>query len=495
MKILEIKLLVPVFIVTAILVVAACGGGGGGSVAGGGIGGTGVTASGAITGFGSIKLNGLVFDTTNAARIVDGQLADDDTALAVGMVVTVTGTLGTDGVNGTADQIEYDDDVQGPIQEPIVVVDQTKTFSVMGIKVSVNKINTVFENTDYASLLAGDLVEISGFFDAAGVLHATRIEDKGGNEVEVKGTVNSFGPVGGAFRLDVNNGDIQYIVDYSAVVLPLLLAQDDFIEVKGTVAGTTITASEVERVDEGFDDNIDKASIQGVVTGFATGGIGDFLVAGQKVDASGAGFSPAALEASLADGMEVEVEGPVVNGVLQALEVEARGGDFKISAMVQSVAPDAGGLTGSITLDFVPGSVVVRVDSQTLLRDDTEVVDPLTLADLVPMNDFLEVEAYLDDSGKLVATEVRRDDRQDDLLQGTIESCDGVTLTIFGLGFGLDDTVTSYEDENEDPVGSAVEFCALANVGALVKIADEYNDEQLPVIFPDGIADEAELED
>jgi hypothetical protein len=175
--------------------------------------------------------------------------------------------------------------------------------------------------------------------------------------------------------------------------------------------------------------------------------------------------------------------------------VEARGGDFRISAVVLSVAPDAGGLTGSITLDFVPGSVVVQVDSQTLLRDDTEVVDSLTLADLVPLNDFLEVEAYLGDGGQLIATEIRRDQRDNDLLQGPAENCDGVVLTILGLGFGLEDNVTSYQDENEDPVGSALEFCALANVGTLVKAVDEYDDEQLPVRFPDGIADEAELED
>ena len=494
MKIIKIGLYLPVFILLASLFVVACGGGSGGSVAGGGIGGTGVTASGAITGFGSVKLNGLVFDTTNAARIVDGEPAADDAALAVGMVVTVTGTLAADGVNGTAEYIEYDDDVQGPVQGPIVVVDQTKTFTVMGVKVSVNKIGTVFENTDYASLLEGDLVELSGFFDAAGMLRASRLEKKAGNEVEVKGVVNSFGPGGSEFRLDVNYGAVQYVVDYSGVVLPLLLAQGDLVEVKGTLAGITITASNVEREEQGFDD-VDKASIEGIVTGLAAGGIGNFQVAGQKVDASGASFSPAALEASLADGMEVEVAGPIVNGVLQALEVEARGGDFRIGAVVLSVAPDAGGLTGSITLDFVPGSVVVQVDSQTLLRDDTEVVDSLTLADLVPLNDFLEVEAYLGDGGQLVATEIRRAERDNDLLQGPVEDCDGVVLTILGLGFGLEDNVTSYQDENEDPVGSAAEFCALANVGTLVKAVDEYDDEQLPVRFPDGIADEAELED
>jgi len=295
-KILNTKRLFPLYLLIAGLVVVACGGGGGGSVAGGGIGGTGITASGAITGFGSIKLNGLVFDTTNATRIVDGVPAADDAALAVGMVVTVKGTLSTDGVNGTADQIEYDDDVQGPLQGPIVEVDQTKSFSVMGIQVDVDRIATVFANTDYDLLADGDLVELSGFFDGAGILHASRIEDKGGSQVEVKGQVNSFGPLGRTFTLDVRNGAVQYTVDYSAITLPALLSPGEFVEVKGALANTTIAATRVERIDEGFDSNVDKASIEGIVTGFAAGGIGDFQVAGQQVNAGAASFSPAGHE-------------------------------------------------------------------------------------------------------------------------------------------------------------------------------------------------------
>ncbi len=487
MKLLHIKRFAPLCMSAAILVITACGGGGGGgSIAGGGIGGTGVTASGAITGFGSIKLNGLVFDTTNATRVVDGVPVNDDTALAIGMVVTVKGTLSADGINGTADQIEYDDDVQGPIQGPIDEVDQTKTFSVMGIKVRVNKITTVFENTAYASLLAGDLVELSGFFDGTGTLIATRIEAKAGDEVEVRGTVIVPGPFVSTFRLDVKNGAIQYIVDYSAIV-NLPPAQGDYVEVKGALAGNTITATEIELEDEGFDD-VDKASIEGIVTGF--NGVDDFRVAGQRVDATGASFSPAGLAASLADGMQVEVEGPIVNGVLQASEVETRAGEIEIGAMIESVTPDVGGATGSITLGLVPGSLTVLVDSRTSMRDDTEVDNPLTLNDLVAM-DYLEVEAYLDDNADLVATEIRRDDADDDLLQGPVDSCGAGMVTILGLGFGLVDGTTSYEDENEGSINTALEFCTQqANGGYLVKIIDK-----LSGGGPDGTADEAELED
>jgi hypothetical protein len=483
----KMKVLVPIFITVASMVVVACGGGSGGTVAGG-IGGTGITASGAITGFGSIKLNGLVLDTTNATRLVDGVPAPDDSALAIGMVVTVNGTISDDGVNGTADLIEYDDDVQGPIQGPIVEVDLTKTFSVMGIPVSVNKISTVFENTDYASLNAGALVELSGFFDSAGILYASRIEDKGGNLIEVKGTIQNFIGVD-SFELEVKNGGTYTVVDWRVLSPPL--AVGDFVEVKGTLVPNqpnAITATDVELQDEGFDD-VEKASIEGIVTGFATGGIGNFQVAGQPVDATAASFSPAGLATSLADGMEVEVGGPIVSSVLQALKVEARGGDVEIGATVESVAPDA----GSITLAFVPagGSLTVRVDSRTTLRDDTGFADPLLLTDLATGN-YLEIEAYRDDSGNLIATEIRRDETDDDLLQGPADSCAANMVTILGIGYGLIDGITRYDDEDEtgSSIGSAAEFCALVNVGTLVKVVDN-----LSGGGPDGVADEAELED
>ena len=482
MNMLKIKVLVLIFITAASMVIVACGGGSGGTLAGG-IGGTGITASGAVTGFGSIKLNGLVLDTTNAIRVVDGIPAADDSALAIGMVVTVKGTLSADGINGTADQIEYDDDVQGPIQGPIVEVDQTKTFSVMGIAVSVNKISTVFENTDYVSLTAGALVELSGFFDGAGILYASRIEDKGGIEIEVKGTIQNFIGVD-SFELEVKNGGTYTVVNWR---VPLVLG--DFVEVKGSLVANqpnTITATDVEHKDEGFED-VDKASIEGIVTGFATGGIGNFQVAGQQVDATAASFSPSGLATSLADGMEVEVEGPIVNGSMQALKVEARGGDVEIGATVESVATDA----GSITLAFVPAgsSLTVRVDSRTTLRDDTGFADPLLLTDLAAGN-YLEIEAYRDDSGNLIATEIRRDETDDDLLQGPADSCAANIVTILGIGFGLDDNITSFDDEDETgAIGSAAEFCTLVNVGTLVKVVDS-----LSGGGPDGVADEAELE-
>jgi hypothetical protein len=309
------------------LVFAGCGGsgGGGGSLAGGGIGGTGITASGAITGFGSIFVNGIEFETVDASRDVDGEISvsdgtDDDTVLGIGMVVTVDGTLNDDGVTGTAKTIQYDPTVQGPVQGPIVNVDPlTRSFTVMGISVTVQKFNTTFSNVTFDTLQPNDWVDVSGFFDANGVLQATRIERTDSREIVVKGTVT--GLAGTAFTLEVDQAASTYTVDTAAAVLPDGgLADNQYVEVKGTLTGTAIDAKSVELKSEGFVD-AEFVSIEGIVTDYVNNG--DFRVAGQPVDASVAEFIPAGLVGSLSDGVEVEVEGPIQGGVLMASRVEA----------------------------------------------------------------------------------------------------------------------------------------------------------------------------
>ena len=317
------------FFITVISVFfAGCGGGGSSSLAGGGIGGTGITASGAITGFGSIFVNGIEFETAGASRDVNGVTSvsdgtDDASVLGIGMVVTVIGALNDDGLTGAAENIQYDAAVQGPVLGPIIEVDPlTRSFTVMGISVTMHKGSTIFANVDFDTLQADDLVEVSGFFDADGALQATRIVRIDGSEidVEVKGTVT--GLIGATFTLAVDyTSATTYMVDATAAELPAGgLVDNQYVEVKGSLTGNVIEATRVELKSEGFDDT-ENASIEGIVTDFID--IGNFRVAGQQVDASVAEFNPAGLVGNLANGVEVEVDGAIQGGVLMASRVEA----------------------------------------------------------------------------------------------------------------------------------------------------------------------------
>ena len=321
-------------IATLLLVafIAACGGGGGGSVASGGIGGTGVT-SGAVTGFGSVFVNGIEFETDGTRLDVDGEISEskgfnDDKVLGIGMVVTVIGTVNDDGVSGTAESIEYDDDIEGPLtDEQDDGNPDTRTFDIFNITVVVDSKTTEFAEKDFDDLEEDDLLEVSGFFDADDKLLATRVEWKGElipgtSEVEIKGEVSDFDSSMSTFML-VGLDGITITIDNATEFedLPDTVADGQFVEVKGIlIDATSILAGRVEREDEGFSDDVELISIEGLVTDFKD--ISSFKVAGQRVNASKATFEPSSLKNSIADGDKVEVEGAIADGILKAKEVE-----------------------------------------------------------------------------------------------------------------------------------------------------------------------------
>jgi len=138
-------------------------------------------------------------------------------------------------------------------------------------------------------------------------------------EIVVKGTVK--GLAGTAFTLEVEHATSTYPVDTAAAELPDGgLANNQYVEVKGSLTDATIDAASVELKSEGFADT-ENVSIEGIVTDYISNSV--FRVAGQQVDASVAEFNPAGLVGNLANGVEVEVDGAIQGGVLMASRVEA----------------------------------------------------------------------------------------------------------------------------------------------------------------------------
>ena len=95
----------------ASMALVACGGGGdqttgidarGNPVA------VGVVSKGAISGFGSVVVNGVRYNTNAAAFDIDGN-DGVQSDLAVGDVVTIRGTVNDDGTSPTASSVTFDD--------------------------------------------------------------------------------------------------------------------------------------------------------------------------------------------------------------------------------------------------------------------------------------------------------------------------------------------------------------------------------------------------
>jgi len=281
--------------VMTISALTACSSGGDGSTADGTLGGTtGVTSSGVITGFGSVYVNGVHYETEHA-RIIS---ADDDSVvlenpsnaqlqavLGVGQVITVRGSRSDDS-NGVANTIRFDDELVGKIDS---VATADGSFVVLGQTVSVTPDTIIDDSIIEAArgteipndvrfgdlpetldqlLSAGLLVGVSGFPSQNG-LEATRIEDVsnqvgvGGGQLddEVKGFVSNLVP--GQFNI---NGLTVFYDDSdldSEDFGSQSLAEGDFVEVHGNaLSATMIDATRIELEDDFVDDDFNSGEIE-----------------------------------------------------------------------------------------------------------------------------------------------------------------------------------------------------------------------------------------
>ena len=204
-------------------------GGGNSDVAGGGIGGTGIT-QGPITGFGSVIVNGIKFEDTGAAIEIEDVPNRPRTDLKIGMVVKIEWEKDTTDAY-IAKSIVYGDDVQGPVRDIVIDGVGDATFTVLGQQVMTHPGTTVFNGVvDATALVNGNIVEISGLKDAAGVIHATFIDFKNavasaGETFELKGVVKSLDSIAKTFRLGA------VIVHYSTLTAPIM---GTCVEVKST---------------------------------------------------------------------------------------------------------------------------------------------------------------------------------------------------------------------------------------------------------------------
>jgi len=434
-----------------------------------------VRSTGTIDGFGSIFVNGVEFNTDNAGITLDGKPATED-ALRLGMVVTVHGVVNDDGLTGTADTVEFDDAVQGPVTAVVEGPDgDSLVLTILDLQVIVERTGTVFDDVSFAALSVGDVLEVSGFFEEDGRLRATNVEKLSGDdagEVELKGAVTALSGTGftlGSYQVHFGGADLSGVPGGT-------LSEGMLVEVSGVLSDGLITAGRVKQEDspgDDFDDE-DEVRVEGTVTGFVS--TGQFVVNGVTVDGSGAILSPSDLV--LADGAVVQVEGNWVADTLVARKIAARRGRVEIEADVVSVDPE----NGTITLGLAGGTVTVSIDQRTLIDDDTEEDDALTI-DEIAVADFLEVEA-IQDGGSLVATRIDRDHGDDEVIQAPVTGfVAGESITLLGITFTLDGT--GFESRAGNSL-SAEQFFAELQLGDLVKVKDEGP--------ADGIADEVDFE-
>lgn len=408
--------------VAIVLGLSACGGGSGGGSSASGTAGT--ASVGTITGFGSVFVNGVEFQTNSTSITIDGVPANESN-LAVGMVAELRGS--SSGTSGVATSINISDELEGIVQSnSIPPAGNSGTLMIMGQSVTVD-MNTLFESKvagilGIDQIVAGNIVEVSGYSDGTGTVFATRIEVKAAdlatylashpNGIEVKGLVSNLDT--GTQTFDLGSLTVSYagaIVDNN-----VNLAKDLYVEVKSTAgidATGVLVASKVELQDGGekghHGDNGEDFEIKGTIstafdgTGFGMDGTSIIVDSNTEVEGGTTG--------ALLAGVMVEVSGTFdAAGNLVADKVSFENeGDLERNGTIADITL-SGVNSGAITLQ--DGSVIT-VTNSTIMKDsrDNGMMPDLRFnLQALAIGDFVELNLFTDAAGNLVAVKLKRED-------------------------------------------------------------------------------------
>ena len=464
---------------------------------------TDVTSSGTITGFGSVIVNGVRFETENS-RIIS---ADDGSVIAqnptddqlkgilgVGQTVTVRGTR-TDDSNGVASSISFDNELIGEIVSvsaadgsfdvlsqtvsvtPDTIIDDSIIEAARGTEVLADQRFGDLPETLDQLLSAGMIVEVNGFPSQNG-LEATRIEDVTGQvvagggvfEAEVKGFVTNL--ITGQFEINgltvfYDDSDLDS-EDFSG----LSLADGQFVEVHGNaLSATTIDATRIELEDDIFDDDFlsGEIEIEGVIQEVrpdATGTGGVIVINGLELRVNDV--------SQFSEGLRVEIKGILqADGsiVITRLQDEA---EDTIRTEDVTVSADGDSLVTRLGLDIMP-------TDRTRLEDDTiEDDDNLSIADFLANAAGKRIEARgFPLNGVTVWTrmEIEDDDDQDCRLRGPIAGLTGdasdFSFTIEGVTVDVSQVgENNFEGPSDQAIGRTAFFNALST-GTIVQATSD----------------------
>jgi|GEM_PF-1972397 len=371
---------------------------------------------GRITGFGSIFVKGVEYETHNAKITIDGKPGSEDD-LKLGMMVTVHGN--SSGAHGYAVRVDFDDDVEGIVTEVNLDQNGTGTITVMGYTVTVDENTLVeFKTSDITSLMqaiydsnAGIqyVVEVSGYSDGQGNIHATRIEVKAYNStdgvIEIKGFVKNHN----ANTFMIANMEIMHNSATRFEHMTTDMLNDGMhVEVKGRgfdEQGRLIAEKIENESDSGIGSGSedDDYEIEGVVSSVSDT---SFQMNGHTIyyDQNTNGMQYVAENALLEVKAYRDSQSRLVAHKIKADELDD--GHYKSHSGLEMKGLVEAIDTSNNTLQIM--GKTIHVSASTMMCDDHTQIRYFNLQDIdLTMGDhYVEVKTYLDDTGNLVASKL-----------------------------------------------------------------------------------------
>ena len=434
-----------------------------------------VSSQGAITGFGSVVVNGIHFLTTDAQVETDDAVNTDESALKLGMVVDINGTLDESTGEISASQISYYAKAEGAI-ESINLVKQS--FIIMQQTILVNSL-TEFEATTFDNLQVGQLVEVSGNINATNEIVATRVEasSEGETERKLRGLVSALDSQNLTFTLN------SVSIDYSSAQVEGTLV--DGVEVRVSsqqdVVNGSLIVDEVkvlnhhdEDGDDDFDHNEDRG-IDGIITQYVSAT--EFMVDDQAITTNNSTEYLYGEATDIAESIHISVYGTLdVNNVLVASKIRFDGeGDNEFYGVVEAVNAD----TRQVTIM----GTTIQTDLNTKFKDESSAQVRNFDLSFVNIGDRLEIEAFTSVTIPMpIAREVTREgesNSQGEALRGEVTEINKPEFVVNGVTVKTS-SATDFEAEDDQGLTLDQFFSQLSlNINVKVKGSIDANGNML----------------
>lgn len=347
------------------------------------------SAQGKITGFGSVYINGVKFETEQATVVNNGESSSEDT-LEVGMVVKIKGKIDGDGQTASATSIEYQANAEGPITSINLA---NNSFTLLGQTYLTDEF-TEFDGFDFSTLNAGTWVEVSAIEDGDGNYVATRIElEEDEQEITLVGEVSELDSTAmtlsiGAQSVDYSNAEVEgelavgaeiKVESNSAITDGVLIASEIEVESQAEVDGQVVY----------FDGEIESITSET-----------EFVVDDMTVTTNSDTEFKGGTAADLAEDVEVSIKGAFVDEVFVAHQIRLDlDTQIKVEGFVESTDVDANSVV-------ILGTTVMT-DEYTQFIDVSSAKERRFRIDDILIDDKVVVKAF-EVEGQLLARQLKR---------------------------------------------------------------------------------------
>jgi len=327
------------YLVLALMMLMACGGGGGGGsgggdlLAGGGIGGTGITI-GAISGFGSVIVNDVHYDTKETKVFFNGTLLEGQgtsvvlSNLAKGMVIRVEARYPAYS-QALAEQIFFTGNLKGTVQSITAIDSKVRILSILDQTVILEYQNVILDdqtrpsdtNFDFDDIEIGNVLEVSGWVGVDGQIRASyvrKVSDTADPNAEqmIKGNVTDRNEYERWFYINQLKIDMSGIVDDPVPAVRQLVIVHGVLDEDGI-----LVASALEIENELGVEDADSVEIEGIVSQVSSAD--EFILSSTTVKTDEATQLVGLTPDDIMPGARLLVKGALSDDVLLADEVEA----------------------------------------------------------------------------------------------------------------------------------------------------------------------------